>query len=133
VVGFEDLLGLWQEGQRRLQQADPAERVALERVTDELVLELRRRLGGPFTAAELAQLYLEQGTDWCFEIATRVAPRTPAAWDLTTVAGAAFARYVREASDYGGGRRIEDVSPDRPPRPSRPRQPGESRSGPLRS
>ena len=29
----------------------------------------------------------------------------PAAWDLATVAGAAFARYVREASDYGGGGR----------------------------
>ena len=25
---------------------------------------------------------------------------------MTTVAGAAFARYVREASDYAGGRRI---------------------------
>jgi hypothetical protein len=130
MVRFEELLGLWQEGQRRLAQADPAERPALERVTDELVLELRRRLGGPFTAAELAQLYVDQGTDWCFEIATRVAPKTPAAWDLTTVAGAAFARYAREARDYGGGRRIEDASPARPTPPGRP---GESRSGPLRS
>ena len=130
MVGFDDLLGLWQEGQRRLAEADPAERPALERVTDELVLELRRRLGGPFTSAELARLYVEQGTDWCFEIATRVAPRTPAAWDLTTVAGAAFARYVREASDYGGGRRITDASPTRP---TPPRRRGESQSGPLRS
>ena len=30
----------------------------------------------------------------------RAAPGNPEAWDLTTVAGAAFARYVREASDY---------------------------------
>jgi hypothetical protein len=107
-VRFEEVFGLWQEGQRRLARADSAERPALERVTDELVLQLRRRLGGPFTATELAGLYIEQGTDWCFEIATRVAPGTPAAWDLTTVAGAAFARYVREASDYGGGRRVQD-------------------------
>jgi hypothetical protein len=107
-VRAEEVIGLWREGQRRLSQADPAERPALERVTDELVLELRRRLGGPFTTDELASLYSEQGTDWCFAIATRVAPSTPAAWDLTTVAGAAFSRYLREASDYGGGRRISD-------------------------
>jgi hypothetical protein len=31
---------------------------------------------------------------------------TPAAWDMPIVAGAAFARYAREASDYGGGRRV---------------------------
>ncbi len=69
------------------------------------MVELRRRLGGPFSADELARFYLGQGTDWCFQIATRVAPGSPAAWDLTTVAGAAFARYVREATDYAGGRR----------------------------
>ncbi len=33
-------------------------------------------------------------------------PETPEAWDMTTVAGAAFARYVRESGDYAGGRRI---------------------------
>ena len=104
---FDEVIGLWREGERRLAQAGPLERPALERVTDELVLELRRRLGGPFTTDELATLYSEQGTDWCFDIAVRVAPDTPGAWDMATVAGAAFARYVREASDYGGGRRIE--------------------------
>jgi hypothetical protein len=78
----------------------------LERVRDEIVVELRRRLGGPFTTEELAQFFLAQGTDWCFQIAVRVAPAEPAAWDMTTVAGAAFARYVRGASDYAGGRRI---------------------------
>jgi hypothetical protein len=103
---FDQVIGLWREGERRLSQAEPADRPALERVVDELVGELRRRLGGPFTAEELAALYTEQGTDWCFDIATRVAPGNPAAWDLTTVAGAAFARYLREASDYAGGRRI---------------------------
>ncbi len=107
-VRFEAVIGLWQEGQQRLSRADPFERPALERVTDELVLELRRRLGGPFTTQELAELYIEQGSDWCFAIATRVAPNAPAAWDLTTVVGAAFIRYVREASDYGGGRRVEN-------------------------
>jgi hypothetical protein len=103
---FEEAIGLWREGQRRLSQADPDVRPAMERVVDQLVVELRRRLGGAFTTQELAQLYGEQGTDWCFDVAVRAAPGTPAAWDLPTVAGAAFARYLREASDYAGGRRI---------------------------
>jgi hypothetical protein len=107
-VGFDQLIGLWLEGRRRLQRADPAERAVLERVVAEIVLELRRRLGGPFTSEELAALFTEQGTDWVFGIATRVAPRNPEAWDMTTVAGAAFAGYAREASDYGGGRRKAD-------------------------
>jgi hypothetical protein len=102
------VIDLWREGERRLRSADPAERAVLEQVRDEIVLELRRRLGGPFTADELAALYLEQGTDWIFHIAVRVAPGDPAAWDLTTLAGSAFARYLREASDYAGGRRREE-------------------------
>lgn len=105
---FEDLIGLWQEGQSRLHDAEPADRAALERVVDALVFELRRRLGGSFSVQELTRLYLEQGTDWCFEIAVRVAPGNPAAWDVTTIAGAAFARYARDASDYTVGRRIID-------------------------
>jgi hypothetical protein len=105
-VAFEDVFGLWQEGLRRLQEAEPSVRPALERVVEALVLELRRRLGGPFTTDELAALYLERGTDWCYEVAVRVAPREPEAWDMTTVAGAAFARYVRQASDFAGGRRV---------------------------
>jgi hypothetical protein len=105
-VQFDELIGLWLDGQRRLAQAEPADRQAMERVSAAIVYELRRRLGGSFTTVELAALYSEQGTDWCFEIATQIAPRSPAAWDVPVVAGAAFARYVREASDYGGGRRI---------------------------
>ncbi len=106
-MGFDELIGLWQEGQRRLAQADPAARRALERVTEAVVVELRRRLGGPFSSEELAELYLREGTDWCFAIATRLEPENPDAWDMATIAGAAFARYIREAVDYAGGRRIE--------------------------
>lgn len=105
---FDDAFGLWQEGERRLAQAEPADRQALERVIDEVVLELRRRLGGPFTTQELARLYIEEGTDWCFAIATRVAPANPAAWDIPTVTGAAFARYAREATDYRLRQAVEE-------------------------
>lgn len=106
TLRFDDVIGLWREGQRRLAQADPRDRAALERVTDAIADALRRRVGGTFTTEELARYYGEQGIDWCFEIATRVAPGNPEAWDLSTVAGAAFAQYVREASDYAGGARI---------------------------
>jgi hypothetical protein len=106
-VSFEAFNGFWQEGLRRLERADPSERQALDRVVDALVVELRRRLGGPFTTAELARLYERDGIDWAFAIATRVAPATPAAWDMDTVANAAFARYVRGASDFAGGRRLD--------------------------
>ncbi|MGN6169555.1 MAG: hypothetical protein ACTHQQ_15505 [Solirubrobacteraceae bacterium] len=106
-MSFEALSSFWQEGMRRLEQADPSERQVLERVVDALVLELRRRLGGPFTTGELARLYERDGIDWAFSIATRVAPATPAAWDMDTVANAAFARYVRSASDFAGGRRLD--------------------------
>jgi hypothetical protein len=105
VAEFEQLIGLWEEGQRRIDDVEPRDRPSVERVIEELVLELRRRLGGPFTTDELAGFFLKQGTDWCFDIAIETAPGTPAAWDMTTVAGAAFWRYVRQASDYGGGRR----------------------------
>jgi hypothetical protein len=97
---FDEVFGLWQDGERRLAGAEPQDRPALDRVVDALVLELRRRLGGAFTTEELAQLYAQQGTDWAFDIATRVAPRNPAAWEMPVVAGAAFARYAREAVDY---------------------------------
>lgn len=101
-------MGLWREGELRLAGSDPDVRPMFERATAGIVDELRRRLGGPFTVQELARLYGEQGTDWCFDIAARAAPGTPSAWDVPTVAGAAFARYAREASDY---RRTGDRPP----------------------
>ena len=105
---YDEAVQLWREGERRLRDADPATRAALQRVVDALVDDLRRRLGGPFTTAELAGLYA-QGTDWCFEVAVRAAPGDPATWDMATVCGAAFARYAREASDYRA------TAPERPP------------------
>jgi hypothetical protein len=96
----------WEDGERRLREAPPDRARALERVTGAIVDELRRRLGGRFTAEELARLY-EQGTDWALDLAIATAPDDPEAWDTQTVVDAAFARYLREASDFAGGRRIE--------------------------
>ena len=96
----------WREGELRVRRAAPDERPALERVTERIVAELRRRLGGPFAIDELVELY-EQGTGWCTDVAYAAAPGAPWAWDARTVADAAFGRYVREATDYAGGRRLE--------------------------
>ncbi len=103
-MSFETAIYQWQQGERRLQAA-PADRArVLQRVTDALVAELRRRLGGGFTSQELADLY-DSGTAWCLQAAMRIEPDEPWAWDAGIVADAAFGRYLREATDYAGGRR----------------------------
>jgi hypothetical protein len=104
-VSFETALMQWQDGLRRLAEAPPEERRMLERVSQAIEAELRRRLGGSFTSDELSDLY-EQGTDWAADLAVSVAPEDPYAWDVRTVADAAFGRYLRGASDFAGGRRL---------------------------
>lgn len=105
MAELENAIYQWQQGERRLRRAAPERVVLLERVTDALVAELRRRLGGRFDAVELAELY-DRGTGWCLQAAMAVAPRDPWAWDAGVVVDAAFARYLREAVDYAGGRRV---------------------------
>jgi len=108
-VALQTAIEQWHRGERRLAAA-PGERIAtLERVTSEIMAELRRRLGGRFSAGELVSLY-ERGTDWCQQTAMRVAPEDPWAWDSTVVADAAFGRYLRGAADYAGGRLDEGLS-----------------------
>jgi hypothetical protein len=106
VADFDATLYQWQDGARRLREALPDERLAMERVSDGIYAELRRRLGGPFTVDELVALY-DQGTGWCTDIAYSVAPGAPWAWDPRITADAAFGRYVHQAIDYAGGRRME--------------------------
>jgi hypothetical protein len=93
MQSFEMALQQWQAGERRLADAPASERPALDRVVDRLLAELRRRLGGRFTAAELVELY-DAGTSWCLDLER-------------PVADAAFARYLRGAVDFAGGRRLE--------------------------
>jgi hypothetical protein len=103
-VSFETANYQWQQGERRL-RAEPAERrPRMERVTEALVAELRRRLGGRFSCEELVALY-DDGTSWCLQVAMKVAPDDPFAWEAGVVVDAAFGRYLREAADYAGGRR----------------------------
>jgi hypothetical protein len=103
-MSFESALFSWQQGERRVSQAPADRRAVLERVTERIVQELRRRLGSTFTSEELARLYGE-GTDWCLPVAASAAPEAPWAWEAD-VADAAFGRYVRDAVDFAGGRRL---------------------------
>ena len=103
-MSFETAVEQWRDGERRLADAPPEQQPVLERVTMRIVADLRRRLGGAFTSEELAELY-EQGTGWCIDVAVAVAPDEPYAWDARVVADAAFARYLRSAADFAGGRR----------------------------
>jgi hypothetical protein len=104
VPGFENAIYQWRQGERRLSQASPERGGLLERVIAALVAELRRRLGGRFSSQELVELY-ERDSAWCLQMAMNIAPEDPWAWDAAVVVDAAFGRYLREASDYAGGRR----------------------------
>ena len=91
----------WEDGERRLREADDRE---YRRATEDLLEELRKRLGSRFTLDELADFYASSP-----DLGT-----TEEAW----LVDAAFARYAREASDFAGGRhlsdaeRVEQVRPD---------------------
>jgi predicted nucleic acid-binding protein len=104
-MSYESAVQQWREGERRLAEADPSRVRLLERIVERIYLELRRRLGSSFLTDELVDLY-EAGTSWAQDIAVATAPDDPWAWDARTVVDAAFARYLREASDYAGGRRL---------------------------
>ncbi len=88
---LENALFQWEEGERRLREAEPVDRVRLQRAADGVLDTLRQRLGSEFSVQELSDLYAAQ-PDW-----------TPDSIPAAAV-DAAFARYAREASDFGGGR-----------------------------
>jgi hypothetical protein len=97
AYAVENALFQWREGERRVRETR-----GLERPVEAVVDELRRRLGSRFLIGELAALYSEEG-DWAGEVARR----RGAGMEAATVVDAAFNRYAREASDYGGGRARE--------------------------
>lgn len=98
----ENALFQWEDGERRLRSTADPERRRLEHAANAVLDELRRRLGGPFTVSELADLY-GSGTDWASDVAERRLAGAASSW----VVDAAFGRYARFAADYAGGRRHE--------------------------
>lgn len=87
----------WDSGERRLREPVPsrAERLRVVSAVDD---ELRRRVGSSYALADLVKAYGES-SDWFLELAERVAPGTPDAWDASVTLDAAFARWARNASD----------------------------------
>jgi hypothetical protein len=101
---LENALFQWEDGYRSLQAlSDPKQRRLSDRVVDAVRVELRRRIGPTFSAAELAALY-GAGTDWCLQVALDVAPSLDG--DAQSLADAAFWLYLRGATDFAGGRQI---------------------------
>jgi hypothetical protein len=88
---LENALFQWEEAERRIRSEEPAERVRYERLAARVLEGLRMRLGSEFTIQELSDLYGSE-PDWTQEAIPTVA------------VDAAFARYAREAADFGGGR-----------------------------
>ena len=99
AYAVENALYQWRDGERRISEASEPAQADLERAADVVVEELRRRHGSSFMVDELADLYARD-TDWDLELARRNA----AGNDAASVVDAAFARYVREAKDFAGGR-----------------------------
>ena len=91
----------WEEGSRRLDEQardrDAADRllVQVDAVTD----ELRRRVGGTFTLAELTRAYAE-AESWSREVVAEQAAHPGWPRTLSIVEAAAFHRYARGAVDY---------------------------------
>lgn len=97
-IVLETALAQWQAGERRLHDVPAERRRPLDRVVERLVAELRRRLGGSFSARELAELYYSSNP-WLLTLAYQTSPSEPLAWEQW-VADAAFNRYLRESRDW---------------------------------
>lgn len=91
----------WEDGHRRLVAAarDPVAADRLQRQLEVVLAELRRRVGGTFTVAELAAAY--PGSESWARLAIEEQAATPGwARSLAMVGDAAFHLYARGAVDY---------------------------------
>jgi len=87
----------WEDGRERLAEPHPLRPLRL-RIADAVQEELRRRVGTAFTLAELARVY-EDASTWYLELAARLAPRQPEAWDPAVALDGAFGLHMRRATD----------------------------------
>lgn len=91
----------WDDGYRRFEGAlrDPSRSDRLEAQLDVVSSELRRRVGGTFTLANLAAAY--GGADaWTRQAVEEHAPVPGWARSVSMVSDAAFYIYARGAVDY---------------------------------
>ena len=91
----------WEEGSRRFSEEarDPARADLLHAQVDAVTVELRRRVGGTFTLAELADAYA--GAErWLLHAVEERAPSKGWARTASIAADAAFHADSRGALDY---------------------------------
>jgi hypothetical protein len=91
----------WEDGLRRLDADTSALRPLRNELAFAVTDELRRRLGVTFRVADLAAQY-RIASNWYFEVAGRIAPGEPGAWDPAVALDAGFARMARLATDAPG-------------------------------
>jgi hypothetical protein len=91
----------WEDGHRRFERAcrDHAHAARLRHQSDLVSAELRRRVGGTFTLAELAGVYAGADT-WIRQVIEEHAPTPGWARTVAMVGDAAFHVYARGAVDY---------------------------------
>jgi hypothetical protein len=91
----------WAEGGRRLEaeRGDGAHYRRLVEQVDVVTAELRRRVGGVYSLAELARAYRDADS-WARQAVADHAPGPGWPRDLSLVLAAAFHAYQRGATDY---------------------------------
>jgi hypothetical protein len=91
----------WAEGHRRFvaEARDPSRADALHRQRDAVLEELRRRVGGIYTLAELAAAY-DGAERWLREVIEERAPSRRGVRTVSLAGDAAFYAYSRGAQDY---------------------------------
>ena len=91
----------WEEGSRRFadEARDPARADILHEQLDAVTVELRRRVGGTFTLAELADASTSSER-WLLHAVEERAPSKGWARTASLAADAAFHAYSRGAQDY---------------------------------
>jgi len=104
-AGLQTAVFQWEEGYARVQatRSDPQRHRALARAVAAVQDELRKRLGSRFTVGELVALYRESG-DSLSDAGMAAVPAGEDLSDVSAAGDAAFYLYMREASDFAGGR-----------------------------
>jgi hypothetical protein len=88
----------WEQAYRQLFGGDGPDEVVLEQI-GVVSQELRHRLGGPFTLAELTAVYDASGR-WTYEVIAERCGRPGWSRSASAAADAAFHLYAQGARDY---------------------------------
>jgi hypothetical protein len=91
----------WEDGYRRLlaETRDRPNADTLHTQVAVVTAELRKRVGGPFTTAELAATYAD-AESWARDAVSELAPTPGWPRDLAVATDAAFHLFYRGAIDY---------------------------------